>query len=84
MLKFCISICMITCFLLLKQKQNLYRIQCIYTVLKDLLIPVERLVIALQTNMISLKKITCNTIFLLLENNTKALDKHSVMMSCCG
>lgn len=41
--------------LLLKQKQNLYRIQCIYTVLKDLLIPVERLVIALQTNMISLK-----------------------------
>lgn len=83
MLKFCISICMITCFLLLKQKQNLYRIQCIYTVLKDLLIPVERLVIALQTNMISLKKITCNTIFLLLENNTKALDKHSVMMSCC-
>lgn len=83
MLKFCISICMITCFLLLKQKQNLYRIQCIYTVLKDLLIPVERLVIALQTNMISLEKITCNTIFLLLENNTKALDKHSVMMSCC-
>lgn len=75
---------MITCFLLLKQKQNLYRIQCIYTVLKDLLIPVERLVIALQTNSHDfLKKITCNTIFLLLENNTKALDKHSVMMSCC-
>lgn len=43
--------------LLLKQKQNLYRIQCIYTVLKDLLIPVERLVIALQTNMISLTKL---------------------------
>lgn len=57
MLKFCISIRMITCFLLLKQKQHLYRIQCIYTVLKDLLIPVERLVIALQTNMISFKKL---------------------------
>lgn len=57
MLKFCISIRMITCFLLLKQKQNLYRIQCIYTVLKDLLIPVERLVIAFQTNMISLTKL---------------------------